>query len=114
RAAAPPRRGPPRGCHHHDGHRTRAGGRPQSGSRGDGMTEQGWAEPLAIVGMGCRYAGGIGSPEDLWQVLSGERDVISDFPSDRGWHLADGQTYVTRGGFLADVAGFDPSFFGIS
>ncbi|MBS2532153.1 SDR family NAD(P)-dependent oxidoreductase [Catenulispora sp. NF23] len=78
------------------------------------MTNQGWAEPVAIVGMGCRYPGGIGSPEDLWRVLSQERDVISDFPADRGWQLAAGQTVVTRGGFLAEAAGFDPAFFGIS
>jgi acyl carrier protein len=81
------------------------------------------AEPLAIVGMSCRYPGGISSPEDLWQVVADERDVISDFPGDREWDLesifdADpdrhGTTYVNRGGFLAGAADFDPAFFGIS
>jgi acyl transferase domain-containing protein len=80
------------------------------------------AEPLAIIGMGCRFPGDIGSPEDLWQVLSEEREVISPFPRDRGWDVgvydprpgADGKSYVGRGGFLADAAGFDAAFFGIS
>src|SRR4051812_47808849 len=81
------------------------------------------ADMLAIVGMSCRYPGGVRSPEDLWQVLLDERDVISPFPDDRGWDLAalhdddrsrPGTTYVDRGGFLDDVAGFDAAFFGIS
>jgi len=80
------------------------------------------AEPLAIIGMSCRFPGGIGSPEDLWQVVSGEREVISPFPRDRGWDAdvydprpgADGKSYVGRGGFLDDAAGFDAAFFGIS
>ena len=78
------------------------------------MTEQGWAEPLAVIGMSCRYPGSVGSPEDLWRVLADGREVVSDFPTDRGWNLTDGQSYVDRGGFLADAAGFDPAFFGIS
>ncbi|WP_232383002.1 type I polyketide synthase [Actinomadura violacea] len=80
-------------------------------------------EPLAIIGMSCRYPGGVRSPEDLWRVLADERDVISGFPADRGWDLAavhdpdpdaPGRTYVDRGGFLADAAGFDAAFFGVS
>ncbi|MGK5636997.1 type I polyketide synthase, partial [Streptomyces sp. URMC 126] len=80
------------------------------------------AEPLAIVGMSCRYPGGVRSPEDLWNLLADERDALSDFPDDRNWNRetlhgenpeSPGRTYLTRGGFLADVAGFDASFFGI-
>src|SRR5580704_6246380 len=80
-------------------------------------------EPLAIVGMSCRYPGGVRSPEDLWQVVAQERDVISSFPGDRDWDLesiydADpdrhGKSYVNCGGFLDEAAYFDPAFFGIS
>ena len=54
-------------------------------------------EPIAIVGMGCRYPGGVHSPEDFWQLLSGEVDAVSDFPADRGWQaLADGSPAVRR------------------
>ncbi|HTF55437.1 MAG TPA: SDR family NAD(P)-dependent oxidoreductase, partial [Pseudonocardia sp.] len=79
--------------------------------------------PLAVVGMSCRYPGGVRSPEDLWQVAVTGREVLSAFPRDRGWDLdallghdagRPGTAYVDRGGFLADVAGFDPGFFGIS
>ncbi|MBC3839535.1 polyketide synthase [Streptacidiphilus sp. 4-A2] len=79
--------------------------------------------PLAVVGMGCRYPGGVRSPEELWQVAVTGREVLSSFPGDRGWsletlHDADpahpATSYVDRGGFLDDVAGFDAGFFGIS
>ncbi|WP_395575163.1 SDR family NAD(P)-dependent oxidoreductase [Streptomyces sp. BK79] len=78
-------------------------------------------EPLAIVGMSCRYPGGVRSPEDLWRVVSGGQDAISAFPTDRGWDLDrlfdTGQTVrssAREGGFLYDVADFDAEFFGIS
>jgi acyl transferase domain-containing protein/NADPH:quinone reductase-like Zn-dependent oxidoreductase/acyl carrier protein len=83
----------------------------------------GWNEPIAIVGMACRFPGGVESPEQLWQVVTEERDVIGPFPTDRGWDIDDlynpnpqrsGKTYLREGGFLADVAGFDAAFFGIS
>ncbi|HEY1971728.1 MAG TPA: beta-ketoacyl synthase N-terminal-like domain-containing protein, partial [Pseudonocardia sp.] len=78
-------------------------------------------EPIAIVGMGCRFPGGVREPEDLWNLLVAGTDAISGFPSDRGWDVdgvysgADGEASTTRvGGFLYDAAEFDPGFFGIS
>ncbi|MFK4548182.1 acyl transferase domain-containing protein/NADPH:quinone reductase-like Zn-dependent oxidoreductase [Streptomyces tendae] len=80
-------------------------------------------EPIAIVGMACRFPGGIAGPEDLWRVAAEGRCVVGDFPADRGWDLdalfapgPDGTPAVaTRsGGFLPDAAGFDAEFFGIS
>ncbi|MER7753354.1 SDR family NAD(P)-dependent oxidoreductase [Kitasatospora sp. NPDC097643] len=80
-------------------------------------------EPIAIVGMACRYPGGIASPDDLWELVLAGRDATTEMPRDRGWDI-DGLyhpepgprgTFSTRrGGFLADAADFDPGFFGIS
>ncbi|HEX6353258.1 SDR family NAD(P)-dependent oxidoreductase [Actinophytocola sp.] len=66
-------------------------------------------EPIAIVGMGCRLPGGVGSPEDLWRLVHTGTDAIAELPTDRGWGHRAG-----RGGFLPDAALFDPDFFGIS
>ncbi|MFE2303578.1 type I polyketide synthase [Streptomyces sp. NPDC059445] len=81
----------------------------------------GRGEPIAVVAMACRYPGGVRSPEDLWDVVREGRDVIGDFPTDRGWRDvydpdrdATGHAYTDQGGFLDDVAGWDADFFGTS
>ncbi|MEO3768214.1 SDR family NAD(P)-dependent oxidoreductase [Streptomyces sp. B5E4] len=80
-------------------------------------------EPIAIVGMACRFPGGVASPEDLWQMLAEGRTGIGEFPEDRGWDLDAifdpepsrfGTSYVRRGGFLYDAAEFDHALFRIS
>ncbi|MCF3119421.1 SDR family NAD(P)-dependent oxidoreductase, partial [Streptomyces arenae] len=80
-------------------------------------------EPIAIVGMGCRFPGGVTSPEDLWRLLADERDALTDFPTDRGWDLdalfdpdpdRAGTSHTRTAGFIDDVADFDAEFFGIS
>ncbi|MER7826726.1 type I polyketide synthase [Streptomyces sp. NPDC096097] len=69
-------------------------------------------DPVVIVGMSCRFPGGVDSPEELWRFVSAEGDAISPLPADRGWELPAG--FSGEGGFLPDAAGFDASFFGIS
>ena len=85
--------------------------------------EESAREPIAVVGVGCRFPGGVTSPEDLWGVVADGVDTISDFPEDRGWDLealynpdpeAPGRTNTRSGGFLHDLAEFDAPFFGIS
>ncbi|MFC4852878.1 type I polyketide synthase [Actinophytocola glycyrrhizae] len=80
-------------------------------------------DPIAIIGMSCRYPGGVASPEDLWQLVADGRDGIGPFPTDRGWPLdwlaaqdrdRPGSSHATEGGFVHTAAEFDAALFGIS
>jgi acyl transferase domain-containing protein len=79
-------------------------------------------EPIAIVGIGCRLPGGVRSPDDLWDLLAGSVDAITEVPKDR-WHLPavyhpdpskSGRMNTRCGGFLDNIDRFDEQFFGIS
>ncbi|MFF5125278.1 beta-ketoacyl synthase N-terminal-like domain-containing protein, partial [Dactylosporangium aurantiacum] len=81
------------------------------------------SEPIAIVGIGCRYPGGVRNADDLWRLVADGVDAIGDLPTDRGWDLAGlyhpdpdaaGHSYARQGGFLYDAGAFDAGFFNIS
>ncbi len=81
------------------------------------------SEPVAVVGMACRFPGGVDCAAGLWDLVSAGRDGVGEFPPDRGWNPAElfdpdpdapGKTYTRHGAFVADAAGFDADFFGIS
>ncbi|MFG2833288.1 SDR family NAD(P)-dependent oxidoreductase, partial [Streptomyces sp. NPDC048434] len=78
-------------------------------------------EPVAIVGMGCRFPGGVEDPEGFWQLVAGGSDAMSGFPVNRGWETPGlsesgdaGTGYARVGGFLDGAGDFDAEFFGIS
>nr|WSX18684.1 SDR family NAD(P)-dependent oxidoreductase [Streptomyces tubercidicus] len=80
-------------------------------------------DPIAIVGMSCRFPGGVDCPEAFWELLSDGVDAVGEFPVDRGWDLNavydpdpenSGTSYVNAGGFLKHVDRFEPAFFGMS
>ncbi|MFF1797691.1 beta-ketoacyl synthase N-terminal-like domain-containing protein, partial [Kitasatospora sp. NPDC058263] len=81
------------------------------------------AEPVAIVGMACRFPGGADTPEEFWELLASGGDAVGAFPTDRGWDLdgvydpdgeREGTSYVAQGAFLRNATRFDAGFFGIS
>nr|MDT0662024.1 type I polyketide synthase [Micromonospora sp. DSM 115978] len=100
-----------------------SGGQPQQSAPVAAGREYHDDEPIAIIGMACRYPGGVTSPDDLWHLVEAGVDSIGDFPTDRGWDVSGlydpdpertGHTYTQSGGFLYDAGEFDAGFFGIS
>ncbi|MFH9862564.1 thioester reductase domain-containing protein [Streptomyces sp. NPDC017202] len=85
--------------------------------------ESGQDEPVAVIGMACRYPGGVTSPAELWRLVADGVDGITPWPTDRGWDIEGlydpepgraGKSYTREGGFLDGAAEFDAAFFGIS
>lgn len=79
-------------------------------------------EPIAIIGMSCRFPGGVTSPNEFWELMKNGVDAITEIPDDRWDKEAlfsldrdkPGKTYIRWGGFLDNIDQFDPEFFGIS
>ncbi|HMC49662.1 MAG TPA: type I polyketide synthase, partial [Solirubrobacterales bacterium] len=94
-----------------------------SGTRAPAVRAKAKDEPIAIVGMACRYSGGVASPDDLWELVDAGGEGIVSFPGDRDWDLDrlfhpdpdhSGTSYVREGGFMECSAEFDAEFFGIA
>ncbi len=80
-------------------------------------------EPMAVVGMACRFPGGVASPEEFWDLLTAGRDTVGEFPQNRGTQWGEvydadpeafGKSYSREGAFLPGAGDFDAQFFGIS
>ncbi|MFX0581373.1 type I polyketide synthase, partial [Nocardia nepalensis] len=104
-------------------HEQLSGWTPPQAVRSVTSARLGVDEPVAIVGIGCRFPGGVDSGQGLWEMVADGRDVVSGFPTDRGWDVeglfdpdpaAAGKSYTRSGGFLDAAGDFDAGFFGIS
>src|SRR5438105_8906090 len=80
-------------------------------------------EPIAVVGMACRFPGEAATPEKFWDIIDNGVDVVGDFPDDRGWDAGNlydpdpgklGKSYAREGGFLGNASDFDADFFRIA
>ncbi|MEW2395145.1 type I polyketide synthase [Streptomyces sp. NPDC046862] len=85
--------------------------------------EDSGSQPIAIVGIGCRFPGGVTGPDELWRLVDEGRDAVGAMPDDRGWDFDAlfapdpdrlGTSHAREGAFLHDAARFDAGFFGIS
>ncbi|MFF7022878.1 SDR family NAD(P)-dependent oxidoreductase [Streptomyces klenkii] len=100
-----------------------AGAAPATAAAPSAGTPADADDPVVLVGIGCRLPGGIRTPDELWDLLTAERDGIGEFPEDRGWPLerlynpdpaAAGSSYTRHGGFMTGATAFDAAFFGVS